>query len=205
MAAFPGFHGRDTTMRAAFYATLLTTGLLASGFAAPAFAAPDPSVADVIKALVPTADGLGRGSRPIASPQAASPSAAAAPAAAAPVVAEGSGALDLSVRFNSGQADLTADARHTLDILGQALTSPQLSSARIRIEGHTDTTGTREANLALSWRRSVAAVSYLQERFGIPASRLEAVGRGQDDLLIKTGENVDEPRNRRVHVVNISR
>ena len=191
-------------MRAAFYATLLTTGLLASGLATPAFAAPDPSVADVIKALVPTADGLGRGSRPIASPQAAAPS-AAAPAAAAPMVAEGSCALDLSVRFNSGQADLTADARHTLDILGQALMSPQLSTARIRIEGHTDTTGTREANLALSWRRSVAAVSYLQERFGIPASRLEAVGRGQDDLLIKTGENVDEPRNRRVHVVNISR
>ncbi len=167
----------------------------------PAFAAPDPSVGDVVRALTIT-PGVSRGSRPVTSaPTGGAP--AAAPSAPAAAV-EGSGAIDLSVQFASGRADLTPAARRTLDILGQALNTPQLGKARIRIEGHTDTTGTREANLALSWQRATVAVSYLQEHFGIPAGRLEAVGRGQDDLLIRTSENVDEPRNRRVHVVNLS-
>ena len=171
-------------------------------------AAPDPSVGDVIKALTMT-PGAGRGSRPVvaapATPGAAPAPRAAATAAAGAVSGEGSGAIDLSLVFASGQSDLTPAARHTLDILGQALTSPELSGARLRLEGHTDTTGTREANMALSRRRAEAAVAYLQERHKIPAARIEAAGRGQDDLLVATGPNVDEPRNRRVHVVNIGR
>ena len=175
-------------------------------------AAPDPSVGDVIKALTMT-PGAGRGSRPVvaapatpgAAPQAAPAPRAAATTAGGAVSGEGSGAIDLSLVFASGQADLTPAARHTLDILGQAMTSPELSGARLRLEGHTDTTGTREANMALSRRRAEAAVAYLQERHKIPAARIEAAGRGQDDLLVATGPNVDEPRNRRVHVVNIGR
>jgi outer membrane protein OmpA-like peptidoglycan-associated protein len=186
-------------MRATLYVAILATGLAT----APAFAAPDPSVGDVVKALTIT-PGASRGSRPVTS----APATTAAPAVAtpsAPVAAvEGSGALDLDVQFASGKAELTPQAKRTLDILGQALTTPQLAKARMRIEGHTDTTGSREANLALSWERAKVAVAYLQERFGIQPARLEAVGRGQDDLLIRTGDNVTEPRNRRVHVVNLS-
>ena len=138
-----------------------------------------------------------------ATPTGAPPAAGATPTAP-PVAVAGSGAIDLNVQFPSGKADLTPEAKRTLDILGQALTTAQLASAKIRIEGHTDTTGTKDANMALSWQRATAAVTYLQERFRIPAGRLEAVGRGQDDLAIRTGENVNEPRNRRVHVVNLS-
>ncbi len=201
-------------MRTSYYATLYSVAIysvaiLAAGLAAaPAFAAPDPSVSDVVKALTISPNGTSRGSRPVVAPSAASPTAASSATHTAtpppPPMAEGSGAIDLSVQFASGKADLTTDARHTLDILGQALTTPQLAAARIRIEGHTDTTGTRDANLALSWQRATTAVTYLQERFRIPAGRLEAVGKGQDDPLIRTAENVNEPRNRRVHVVNLS-
>lgn len=191
---------------------MMRAGLLAGLFVfaihgGAAQAAPDPSVGDVIKALTMT-PGAGRGSRPVVAAPAtpgAAPQAAPAPRTPMPVSGEGSGAIDLSLVFASGQADLTPAARRTLDILGQALTSPELSGARLRLEGHTDTTGTREANMALSRRRAEAAVAYLQERHKIPAARIEAAGRGQDDLLVATGPNVDEPRNRRVHVVNIGR
>ncbi len=185
-------------MRAAYIVALVAANLACS----PAMAAPDPSVGDIIKALTLT-PGVSRGSRPATLAPAASGS-PMAPSALPPHRAEGTGALDLSVQFASGRADLTPEAQRTLDILGQALTTPQLAKARIRIEGHTDTTGTRDANMALSRQRAAAAVAYLQDRFGIPDGRLEAVGRGQDDLLIPTGENVNEPRNRRVHVVNLS-
>ncbi len=168
----------------------------------PATAAPDPSVNDVVKALTLT-PGVSRGSRPVTNTPAVNAPAMTTPTSP-PAAVEGSGAIDLSVQFASGRADLTPEAQRTLDILGQALTTPQLAKARIRIEGHTDTTGTRDANMSLSWQRATSAVAYLQERFGIPASRLEAVGRGQNDLLIRTGDNVNEARNRRVHVVNLS-
>lgn len=188
-------------MRKSYVLAVMALALATS----PAVAAPDPSVSDVVKALT-LSPGVSRGSRPATNAPAPSSSASSAPTApTAPAGAiEGSGAIDLSVQFASGKADLTPEARRTLDVLGQALTTPQLAKARIRIEGHTDTTGTRETNMALSWQRAAAAVSYLQERFGIPTGRLEAVGRGQDDLLVRTGDNVNEARNRRVHVVNLS-
>ena len=185
-------------MRSPYIVALLAATLAA----APAMAAPDPSVSDVVKALTLT-PGVSRGSRPVTTPAAGGAPATATPTLR-PVAPGGLGAIDLSVQFASGQAVLTPEARRTLDILGQALTTPQLIKARLRIEGHTDTTGTREANLSLSWQRATAAVAYLQERFGIPTGRLEAVGRGQDDLLIQTSGNVSEARNRRVRVVNMS-
>ena len=89
-------------------------------------------------------------------------------------------------------------------MLGQALTSPQLATAKVRIEGHTDTVGSDESNMLLSQRRAAAAAGYLQQKFGIAGGRLEAVGKGESEPLVNTGDNVDEPRNRRVRVVNLS-
>jgi outer membrane protein OmpA-like peptidoglycan-associated protein len=58
-------------------------------------------------------------------------------------------------------------------------------------------------NQALSERRAAAVVAYLSSRFGIAPGRLEAVGMGESQPLIRTGDEVNEPRNRRVQVVNI--
>lgn len=169
----------------------------------PAMAAPDPSVGDVIKSLTVSPNRT-RGSRPVQTPGTAAATTTTTTAQpAAPASGEGSGAIDLSVQFAPGSAELTAAAHKTLDVLGQALVSPQLTTVRVRIEGHTDTVGTDESNMSLSQRRAEAASAYLREKFGIPAARLEAVGRGESEPLIRTGDNVSEPRNRRVHVVNI--
>jgi outer membrane protein OmpA-like peptidoglycan-associated protein len=202
-------HVRDVVP--SFVAAALAVSLLAG----PAKAAPDPSVSDIIRALTLSPNKT-RGSRPVVQEPTAGPlpapsaapaqtTATARPIAAPPVpppaAVAGSGAIDLSVQFASGSAELTASARKTLDLLGQALKSPELASTRVRIEGHTDTVGTHETNMSLSQRRATAAVAYLVERFAIQSARLEAVGRGEENLLISTGSNVDEPRNRRVHVV----
>jgi outer membrane protein OmpA-like peptidoglycan-associated protein len=190
--------------------TILFAAALAASLAGvPAMAAPDPSVGDVIKALTVSPNRT-RGSRPVQTPGTApagqTPGTAAGMAQppAAPVAEEGSGAIDLSVQFAVGSADLTSAARKTLDVLGQALVSQQLATVRVRIEGHTDTVGSDESNMLLSQRRAAAAAAYLQQQFHIAGTRLEAVGRGESQPLVNTGDNVDEPRNRRVHVVNIS-
>ena len=107
------------------------------------------------------------------------------------------------MNFVSGSAELTPSARHALDTLGHALTSPTLASFRFRIEGHTDTVGTEATNQALSEQRAQTAAAYLEEHYKIDQSRLDAVGRGQTDLAVDTPPQTPEARNRRVKVVNL--
>jgi OmpA-OmpF porin, OOP family len=83
------------------------------------------------------------------------------------------------------------------------LASPELANFRFRIEGHTDNVGSQEANLVLSQQRAEAVVSYLTSQYNVAPSRLEAVGKGQDDPLVETPPQTPEARNRRVQVINL--
>ena len=66
--------------------------------------------------------------------------------------------------------------------------------------GHTDTTGTDEINARLGRERAITVEQALKGR--IPSlARVTAQGFGSRDLLVPTGPNVTEPRNRRVEVV----
>ena len=111
--------------------------------------------------------------------------------------------VSLTVNFASGSADLTADAIRTLDELGRALASKDLAGYRFRIEGHTDTVGSRDYNQALSERRAAAVVDYVAQEYGVDPARLQAVGLGEDGLLVQTPADTPEPRNRRVQVINL--
>jgi len=124
----------------------------------------------------------------------------AAPAAPVPAATP---SIDLTVQFQTGSAELTPDAMRTLDQLGRALSSDALAAYRFRIEGHTDTTGSRDVNMTLSQARAARVAEYLQAKFGVAASRLEPVGRGQQALKVATPDQTPEPRNRRVQVINI--
>jgi OmpA-OmpF porin, OOP family len=111
---------------------------------------------------------------------------------------------DINIQFATGSAEFTPAAIRELDILGQALTDPQMGNSQFLIEGHTDTVGDKELNRELSERRAAAVVIYLVTKFHLPAERLTAKGLGEDGLLVPTPDNTAEARNRRVHVVNLS-
>jgi outer membrane protein OmpA-like peptidoglycan-associated protein len=138
----------------------------------------------------------GRGISPIKTDPGASGSAPASRPAEAP------SAL-LVVQFANGSAALTQQAVRQLTELGKALTSADLSGARFRIEGHTDTVGGADYNATLSRERATAVVDYLVGAFGIDGQRLDAVGLGKDQLLVATPDQTPEPLNRRVKVVNL--
>ncbi len=195
---------------------------------APAWAGSGDSVQDIIDALKPH-PGKSRGSRPVVAPpdgdSTVSHSAAAATPVStapsptrtmggathvasiqpvAPAAADDRPSLDFNITFASGSAELTPAAVKVLDTLGKALASADLARFKFRIEGHTDTVGTPDSNRELSARRADAVVGYLSRNYSIAADRLEAVGMGQEALLVQTGPGVPEQRNRRVHVVNVS-
>jgi outer membrane protein OmpA-like peptidoglycan-associated protein len=111
--------------------------------------------------------------------------------------------VNLTVTFATGSAELTLQATQALESLGTALSDTRLSGYRFRVEGHTDTVGTREYNQALSERRAETVVAYITARFQVDPGRLQPVGLGMEHLLVPTPDQTAELRNRRVHVINL--
>lgn len=109
--------------------------------------------------------------------------------------------LDLTVYFRYDSAEITPKTGYLLDILGEALTSRELSGLRYLIAGHTDAAGSRAYNQDLSRRRAIAVARYLVEEFGIDRERLIPVGFGEERLLNARDPYANE--NRRVEVALI--
>ena len=74
------------------------------------------------------------------------------------------------------------------------------SSESVAVIGHTDTSGSTLYNLGLSAKRADKVKKLLQNR-GIGSQFIEASYEGESKPLIKTGDEVYEPRNRRVEVI----
>ena len=111
--------------------------------------------------------------------------------------------VNLTVNFPTGSAVLTPGARASLHALGRALMSKDLASFRFRIEGHTDSVGSKDENLRLSQARAEAVVAYLSSQYNVQPARLQAAGMGQEQPFVATPPQTPEPRNRRVQVINI--
>jgi outer membrane protein OmpA-like peptidoglycan-associated protein len=153
-----------------------------------------------VQRLIESLDPEGPRMRGIRVPGAPPP---AVPDLDATTAAPGAAAVSLTVNFASGSATLGPAAEQVLDQLGQALGSARLAGYRFRVEGHTDTVGPEVMNQILSERRAAAVRDFLVQRHSVAAGRIEAVGLGEAQLLVATPDEVAEPRNRRVQVVNI--
>lgn len=100
--------------------------------------------------------------------------------------------------FDTNSTELTPESMKMLDALGRVMQAERMTRHKFTIEGHADPRGGEQFNLDLSRRRADAVVSYLERVHGIDPSRLEAVGKGQAELLNR--EDPFSPENRRVTV-----
>lgn len=191
-------------------AIILTASIVLS---TAGWAQSNPSADDLIKSLTPTGQSLkSSGTRGLhrlsAAPDASTTAEPSAPRTARPATQMASTEAEapsasLYVQFKTGSADLTPQAMATLDELGKALSSSALSGYHFRIEGHTDTVGSKDYNRSLSERRAEAVAAYIKQKFGVDDSRMIPVGLGSDHLLVPTPDQTPEARNRRVEVVNV--
>lgn len=102
--------------------------------------------------------------------------------------------------FTTGSARIRPVSTPTLREMTQMLQEhPDL---RLRIEGHTDNTGSDATNQALSQQRAEAVRDYLVEQ-GISASRLEAVGLGSSQPVADNATAEGRQRNRRVELIRL--
>jgi outer membrane protein OmpA-like peptidoglycan-associated protein len=107
--------------------------------------------------------------------------------------------ISSKIPFELGKARLLKAAEFVLDdVVDVILSNPQLG--KIRVEGHTDTTGEEQANMQLSDQRAAAVVEYLVAH-GVPASRLEAKGYGYSRPVAPNDTEEGRAKNRRVEFV----
>ena len=99
--------------------------------------------------------------------------------------------------FSVGSADLPAVLRRQLDVFAEVLRGKRGSKQTVRIEGHADASGAKDANRTLSQRRADAVRQYLVKN-GADDAMLQAVGVGAERP--KLIANPFAPENRRVEI-----
>ena len=100
--------------------------------------------------------------------------------------------------FVQDSNELTTESKAFLLQIIQTI--QERDSADIVISGHTDTVGAMGYNYKLSLDRAKAIYDTLVANGAVPAN-ITATSHGEGNPLIKTADNVAEPRNRRVEVV----
>jgi outer membrane protein OmpA-like peptidoglycan-associated protein len=105
------------------------------------------------------------------------------------------------IQFLAGRADLTPESNSILDEVLTLLNDHPTWG--LRVEGHTDSTGSKMANLTLSFRRASTVVNWLTTR-GIKRLRLEAQGIGDVRPIADNTTEAGRNRNRRIELVKTS-
>jgi outer membrane protein OmpA-like peptidoglycan-associated protein len=111
----------------------------------------------------------------------------------------GPGKASLLITFATDSAELTAEAKASLDTVARALQSDRLAAFTFRVEGHADPRGAADHNQWLSQARAESVVNYLVAQHGVLPERLKPIGKGSGELL--DTKRVDAPENRRVTIV----
>lgn len=99
------------------------------------------------------------------------------------------------IEFESGSANLTPRGIAILEEMAAAM--KKLGSPKVQIIGHTDSSGSRLANIGLSLARANTVRDYLIRR-GIPAEALTAMGSGPDQPVASNATAEGRARNRRI-------
>jgi outer membrane protein OmpA-like peptidoglycan-associated protein len=102
------------------------------------------------------------------------------------------------ISFDTGRADIKPDLRSVLDSFANGLRDDP--TTRIRIIGHTDSTGSDAINDPLSLQRARSVKNYLADR-GIADSRIEAEGRGEHEPIADNSSDAGRAKNRRVEIL----
>ncbi|MDQ3364850.1 MAG: OmpA family protein [Myxococcota bacterium] len=101
--------------------------------------------------------------------------------------------------FRSNETSLLATAKQKLDQVATALKSVS-SEQSLVVEGHADDRGAADANLRLSGSRAQAVRAYLVSR-GVPAERIVATGKGEEQPIASNASAEGRANNRRVEIV----
>ncbi len=120
------------------------------------------------------------------------------------VLSRGTGEkIDLTVNFKKKSSGIMSEGHEQISEIAKALKSFELKSAKIRIEGHTDSVGTNIKNLDLSYRRALAVLMLIVKEYDISHERLYIKGYGEDSPVSSSITPKGRDLNRRITLVNL--
>ncbi|GAA5030329.1 hypothetical protein GCM10011506_19430 [Marivirga lumbricoides] len=101
-----------------------------------------------------------------------------------------------NINFETASATISSSSEKTLETIYNLLI--QAEDTKLKLDGHTDDTGSAEANYDLSQRRAQSVVNFLRSK-GIPQSRFQSViGKGEDEPIANNATSSGRAKNRRV-------
>lgn len=106
--------------------------------------------------------------------------------------------LSSNILFATGKSTLKKEATESLDETISLLNA--YPANKVLIEGYTDSTGNKKANLQLSYDRAQEVYIYFVKH-GIPAERLSVVGYGQENPIASNKTAKGREQNRRVNII----
>ena len=102
-----------------------------------------------------------------------------------------------NVNFDTGKATIKPDSYPVLDDVGKVLL--QYPMLTMEVGGHTDNTGAKAKNVALSEQRAKAVLDYIEQKFpALDKSHFTAVGYGPEVPVASNGTALGRAKNRRV-------
>jgi len=101
------------------------------------------------------------------------------------------------IYFRSGSSILTKKSKRQLDAIAKALKSHK--NVKVTIRGHTDSKGSKKANLALSLKRASSTGMALVDR-GVNIDNIWIDGMGETEPITKNGTAKEMLLNRRVDI-----
>jgi outer membrane protein OmpA-like peptidoglycan-associated protein len=105
------------------------------------------------------------------------------------------------VQFDVGKATIRPESLPRLDSVAEYMTHKP--STRIEISGHSDNVGNPKNNKELSEKRAAACRDYLASK-GIEASRVDAVGFGDERPIASNGTEEGRQQNRRIEAKELT-
>lgn len=90
-----------------------------------------------------------------------------------------------------------ASEKMLLNVLETAVAGHSMD---IAVNGHTDRSGDEEYNYRLSLRRA-EHIRQLLENYGVDPAYISSTSHGEGNPLVPTGDDIFEPRNRRVEII----
>lgn len=112
------------------------------------------------------------------------------------VIMEQPESITLEVHFANNSAEIPEASKSEIKEVADLMT--QFMNASVEIAGHSDSSGKASYNKALSQRRADAVRDVLINEYGIDASRVSAVGYGQEQPIASNSTKEGRLANRRV-------
>lgn len=108
------------------------------------------------------------------------------------------GFIALYINFDTGKSDIKPESVAIIGQIAALLKAhPEL---KVSVEGHTDNVGTPQSNKTLSTQRAKSVMNAVVQK-GIAATRLTALGWGQEKPIADNRSEEGKAKNRRVEIV----